>query len=230
MNQFIALLALLSFSATAADDTVSLLVSGGFHGEEVSAKNGERWLGLAQTTRGFAWQAMTIQVRKVHDPVLDAVEQATGKAIAVSGKKPILLVKGLPELAKVRVRGAFYREQGQPLQDGRVLRLAIPQGTSYRLQVLDPRKSDEGPAIHSRLMLKSEFGSQVLYEWPMGLLDQRCELVWAGDLDGDEKLDLFLKLSDHYNVTEYTLFLSSKSKAKNGKLVDRVAHFKTHGC
>ena len=70
--------------------------------------------------------------------------------------------------------------------------------------------------------------SQTLYEWPEGFDDQHCELLWAGDLNGDGKIDLFMNLSDHYNVQQMTLLLSSKGQRKS--LVERVAVFRTTGC
>ncbi len=53
-------------------------------------------------------------------------------------------------------------------------------------------------------------------------------VLWAGDLDGDGRLDLVLDESDHYNVTVTALFLSSE--AAPGALVRRVARHETTGC
>lgn len=53
-------------------------------------------------------------------------------------------------------------------------------------------------------------------------------IYWAGDLDGDGKLDLYLDLANHYNVGQYRLFLSSP--AEKGKLVKEVANFRFVGC
>jgi len=53
-------------------------------------------------------------------------------------------------------------------------------------------------------------------------------LRWAGDLDGDGKLDLILAADHHYNLSTTRLFLSSR--AKKGELVQEVAKFSTSGC
>lgn len=98
----------------------------------------------------------------------------------------------------------------------------------YRLRVADRRFGADAPEKSSRLLLESQEVTQAVYEWPSGLLDQHCELIWAGDLDGDGKLDLIMALSDHYNVVEYTLFLSSRRS--QGNLVQRVTAFVTKGC
>ena len=52
--------------------------------------------------------------------------------------------------------------------------------------------------------------------------------MWAGDLDGDGKLDLLLNLSTHYNLDSHRLFLSSM--AKKGQLVGEAAVFDAVGC
>lgn len=45
---------------------------------------------------------------------------------------------------------------------------------------------------------------------PSGLAGGASELLWAGDLDGDNKLDVLLKLPDHPAAGSYLLLLSSR--------------------
>jgi hypothetical protein len=47
-------------------------------------------------------------------------------------------------------------------------------------------------------------------------------------MDGDNKLDLYVQVSYHYNVSQRKLFLSSQ--AKRGGLVREVAELMTVGC
>ncbi|NIQ12133.1 MAG: hypothetical protein GWO23_21940 [Gammaproteobacteria bacterium] len=54
------------------------------------------------------------------------------------------------------------------------------------------------------------------------------QVLWAGDLDRDGKLDILLDLTDHYNVSAPTLLLSSMAAAN--ELVQPVAEFRTTGC
>jgi hypothetical protein len=58
--------------------------------------------------------------------------------------------------------------------------------------------------------------------------DQMITIIWAGDLDGDNKVDLIIDTSRHYNVMIPTLYLSSK--ATNGTMVKCVAMHKSVGC
>jgi len=149
--------------------------------------------------------------------------------VTVSNGTPVFLLRGADYLQRTTVRTAVFNPEGLVLPDVNALTLACNgcEG-AYRLRIADKRTRDSDPPKASRLLLERNGVEQILYEWPEGLLDQHCELVWAGDLDGDGKLDLFMNLSDHYNVTEATLFLSSRSRAD--KLVEPVAVFRTVGC
>ena len=207
---------------------VSLLLSGTFHRNEVQARTGERWYGLFHVPSGFTWRPVTITTRRVNDPVVDEDGEKTGVGVFVKGASPVVLIKGLNGLEAKKVRGVLDRPEGLDLPRSEALELSMPEERVYRLRVADRRVSDGAPQKTSRLVLEAGSQKQVLYEWPTGLLDQHCELIWAGDLDGDGKLDLFMALSHHYNVVEYTLFLSSKRSGSN--LVHRVAVFETKGC
>lgn len=152
----------------------------------------------------------------------------TGIKVAVRQGEPILLLKGLIGLSATKVQSLLYSQSGLVFPPGEALAFALPGAAPYKLHVTNRREYDDSPRAPSRLLLESNGHKQTLYEWPQGLLDEHCELIWAGDMDGDGKLDLLMVLSDHYNVLEYTLFLSSKRSS--GSLVQRVAAFRIVGC
>lgn len=58
--------------------------------------------------------------------------------------------------------------------------------------------------------------------------DASASLLFAGDLDGDGRLDLLFDTSDHYNVRQPTLFLSGEAEA--GRPVRAVARHRAVGC
>jgi hypothetical protein len=207
-------------------DSIALLTTGTFHSDEVKARSGERWIGLLHGPSGFVWRAVTIAAHPVNDPVVDEPGEKTGIEVSVPGRA-ILLTKGIPGLLGTKVRTVLDNPEGLILPEQDALELAL-NGGGYRIRVSDRRPGDDAPEKPSRLVLESAGKSQVLYEWPTGLLDQHCELLWAGDLDGDGKLDLVMILSDHYNVMETTLFLSSRHS--KGDLVKRIGKFVTTGC
>lgn len=65
--------------------------------------------------------------------------------------------------------------------------------------------------------------TQVLYSTGGFADDPHFEIVWAGDLDRDGRLDLLVDLSRKYSVHPYRLWLSSK--ASPGQLVGEAAVF-----
>jgi hypothetical protein len=206
---------------SAAIFAIALMQTGTFHGDEITARTGEQWLGLVPRGDGFVWRQLGVTVRAVEDPLLDTAGEKTGKEVAVAGGSPVILVRGFKAPAGGRVVTAMARPEGLPLAGGKALELTCRGcGPAYAL-----RLESAAPA---RLMLQSSGGAQILYEWPDGFSDQHCELIWAGDLDGDGRLDLVMNLSGHYNVSETTLFLSSTRQ--QGKLVRKAAVFRVVGC
>jgi len=84
------------FVQSARADKISLVETGeGFHGDEVKARNGEKWLGLYVTKRGAFLAESTLTIRRVIDPVIDEDERKpTGKSVSVNrSEKPLFLVK-----------------------------------------------------------------------------------------------------------------------------------------
>jgi hypothetical protein len=69
--------------------------------------------------------------------------------------------------------------------------------------------------------------TQVLYSAPENADEPAWEILWAGDLDGDGKLDLCLQLGADSSVSERILFVSTK--ATSGQLVGEFAVFATKG-
>ena len=70
-------------------------------------------------------------------------------------------------------------------------------------------------------MLWASRRSQTLVESARGFDDAYPRVIWAGDLDRDGKIDLFMNSARHYQIIEYTLFLSSA--AKDEEIVGQVA-------
>jgi hypothetical protein len=65
--------------------------------------------------------------------------------------------------------------------------------------------------------------TQVLYSADGFADEPHFDIKWAGDLDGDGKLDLVVDLSRKYSVHLYRLLLSSK--ASGAQLVGEAAVF-----
>lgn len=214
--------------AQSQPDSIVLLTTGSFHGNEVQARSGEQWLGLLPESSGFAWKPVTLTTRRVIDPFVDEAGKETGIEVSVADDDPVFLIKGAAGLLGNKVSTVLHDPEGLSFAEKDPLEFALPGHAPYRISVVHGQPGSDSPGKASLLILESGGLRQVLYEWTDGFIDQHCELLWAGDLDGDGRLDLFLNLSGHYNVMERTLFLSSGRS--EGDLVKRIAVFRTVGC
>jgi hypothetical protein len=219
-------------STGAGPAPVRLLSTGTFHGDELTARSGEVWLGLFPTASGYALRPTTLKVKAVPDPLAESENDRSGKEVTVSdAREPLFLVKAAGRLRPRAVPTAFAGDMS--LEAGSPLRLAL-HGTEYLLIVdgeraseIEQSPSDSGLPQRAKLILGAGAITQQLFA--MTSHDEASwQLLWAGDLDGDGKLDLFLDLSTHYNVSTRRLFLSTA--AKKGQAVGEVAIFETVGC
>lgn len=215
---------------------VDLLLPGQYHGDEISAQDGETWFALIVDEHGGTrLERRRVGVEAVHDPVLDDDTAATGKQVGAGEDDAVFFLRDLPGLATGSVATA-YAGHGDPLSLAGL----------DRDFVLFERKAghlhfDCDGATASRdcaLVLDHDGRSQVLGRWQghasagesqlMLGSDAWPHLRWAGDVDRDGRLDLLIDVTDHYNVSAPTLFLSTQ--AKPGELVGEAAVLRSLGC
>lgn len=210
-----------------------LLETGEFHGDEVKARTGERWLGLYVSKQKSALVPSTLRVTRVHDPIVDEhPHERTGKRVSVNRRPdPILLVRGTDRLVPGHITSVFVRPM--PLKIGSTIPLKLGRKV-HQLQVVTkgPRGDELSQAGDDvTLVLANGKTRQIIYRLKSEqnrLEAGEWKLLWAGDLDGDAKLDLYVEVSRHYNVSQRKLFLSSP--ARSGHLVREIAAFETNGC
>lgn len=209
-----------------------VLEIGEFHGEEVEAQTGEKWLGLYISDDD---QSMLLNyqltVQSVHDGIVDEPDQETGKKVSVDlPLKPIFLVNA-EWVSAGPVKTVFEGNYEKSLAPTSPIALKLA-GASYDLKVINSEDgekcSETALPKNARLVLESGESTQILYSLEECGNDPGWFLLWAGDLDGDGKLDLYLSVNQHYNVSEKKLFLSSAAGEK--ELVREVAQFVTSGC
>lgn len=211
---------------------IQLLETGGFHGDEVKARSGEKWLGLYVTKRVTLLLPSTVKIERVMDEIVDVEGEMTGKVVSVNRPdEPIFLIKNADMLKPGPAVTVYKGSQDSlhVLAEKRLVKFKLKQ-TSYQLKVISRHRS-EGEGLvppNAQLIFTDGFNSQTLYKIGSLTADASWYLLWAGDVDGDDKLDLYLSLSDHYNVSEHRLFLSSQ--ARSGQLLREVAKFRTTGC
>jgi hypothetical protein len=163
---------------------------------------GGGWIGLVESRDGFEWRRFQV--------VLKAGRVALGPTDV---EEPLFLLRGLPGLASKPVRTCFDRSETGSLYEQNPILLTC-EARAYRVEVTNANRKIAGTGA-SLLQFSHGGKTQTLYRWEKGLTDQRAEVVWAGDLDGDDRVDLVV---DHGRLT---LYLSSWAGA--GQLVGRVA-------
>ena len=211
-----------------------ILEVGEFHGDEVKAQTGEKWLGLHISGGESMLLNYQLSVEAVHDQIVDEPDQPdqkTGKKVSVDlPLEPIFLVDA-DWIRPGPVQTLFKGNYEKSLERGSTITLNLVDA-SYELKVISTEEGDKCPNAalpkNAMLVLASEGYTQVLYTLDECGNDPGWFLIWAGDLDGDGKLDLYLSVNQHYNVAEKKLFLSSQAGKK--RLVEEVAEFVTSGC
>lgn len=222
-------------------EQIQLLTLGSFHHDEVQAEDGEEWWAAMRTRTGLVLRPVRIRVQTVFDPIADAEGEATGKEVSlaepVDDDTCVFLVKGLADASERPISTLF---EGYlfvfPKQDvlfgsgahriGLASRAAKnADGTvSYELQARTlPRETGVGKMSKPQTL----YSVSGMHEGPP--FDGSCGVVeWIGDLDGDGRWDFIVNQTNHYNVNEPTLFLSTL--AEEGEIAGRAATFRTVGC
>lgn len=90
---------------------IEILRPGVFHGSQVTAKDGERWLGLVKSGSQFRLRETTMRVRRAHDGIVDTEDEKTGQEVSVAGPPPLFLVRGLGRLAGHKVTAVFQSQE-----------------------------------------------------------------------------------------------------------------------
>lgn len=222
--------------SAARSGATELLLPGDYHGDEISAEDGSTWFALIQDEHGGArLEPRRVGIESVNDPVLDGDDGATGKRVGAGQDDVLFYLRDLPDAAFGPVATA-YAGRGDPLSlAGLDHRFLLFERSAGRLR-LDCTGTDA--ARDCALVLSHEGREQVLGRWPADISAGESQLMlgddawphlrWAGDIDRDGRLDLLIDMTDHYNVSAPTLFLSTQ--AANGELVRAAAELRSVGC
>ena len=122
---------------------------------------------------------------------------------------------GVPT-ADIRSAGVVNRE----LHYRQPLRMTIGE-RRYQLAL----RGSRADLTDAKVVLTHGRETQVLYSTDGFVDEPHFDVPWAGDLDGDGKLDLVVNLSRKYSLHPYRLLLSSM--AAGGELVGEAAAFET---
>ena len=223
----IATATVLCFLLSPAARAANVLEPVDYHGDEVTAKASQSWLGLYTNENGKAELKPTkITITMVNDQIIDEDPKLkTGKRVAVPGaQKPRFLLSGIPGLKAGPVVTSPINKK-EHLEVGEQLKLKV--GTSEATLTVAGKKNKEYRNNYTITLTSGGTKQQILRHKQIGA-DTAPSLLWCGDLDGDGKIDLIMDTTDNYNVSNVAVFLSGK--AKPGSLVKKVAEQFATGC
>ncbi|HEX8734462.1 MAG TPA: hypothetical protein VF721_04015 [Pyrinomonadaceae bacterium] len=212
---------------------IKLLMHGDFHGEDVEFKTGtsKKWLGLYRKKNKYFLLATTVKIKAVPDFMYaEDSGNRSGKRVSTNHKLPnVFLLKNAEMLRAGEVKTLFDGMETESDGINRKYRRQFElNGKKYTLAVEDATEDGaEYLTGKSKMIISSGNIKQTIYEQG-GCDDCGWDLCWVGDLDKDGKPDFLLNLTNHYNVTNHRLFLSSP--AEKGEIVREVAVFGTVGC
>ena len=222
---------------------IALQPPGQFHGDEPVARDGETWLALRASADSASLTSTRLRVQATEDPLLDEPGQTSGRRVS-SALEPDPDAEGAQVVAYLRgsglvagaVRPARILERSQ---DGAPPSYRIDlAGQDHRIRTqCRPKRGSQAYSRDCTVVLIASGGAeQVLMrvdgrrEGDVTLLgdDASPGLLFAGDLDRDGRLDLIFDVSNHYNVSRPTLFLSSQ--ARDGELLHAASSYESVGC
>ena len=203
---------------------IQILYPSQFHEDETPAKSGQHWMALIDEGQSSSLRDVTIHVERVTD-VGDEPGKKSGKAISIATltrqESVIVLLRGMP-LREGAVPTARYSGEGDA---GKPLHITLPNSTTTYELAISCDGRDCPLTLSENRTLQRLF---VFNDNPYARDFKGLRVIWAGDLDGDGKLDLLVDVSNHDNASDTALYLSSK--ARSGELVGLAAILQTVGC
>jgi hypothetical protein len=214
---------------------VKILTAGVFHEDEVwEGVEQEKWFGLFKDGHGYYLRATALRAERVEDPLGEEEGQKTGWELKTAlSDTVVLLMTGSNDLADRRLSTAHLDTNAVYPGDT----LAVKFGDREYYLFATGNKEKESPnnqwyvISNYRLYLSTKVdGRQVnqLLVAHENFDDAMTHIIWAGDIDGDNRLDLIINLARHYNEGRPTLFLSKP--APPVKLLELSGQHQWVGC
>lgn len=203
---------------------------------EVIAKNGEQWLGLFEKNEKFYLK--TTQVSVKFDPKYEGYGDEDYVRLTTSDNgNPVFLLKNFGTLKPGTVESLYLRPTYDEIQRRSLYDKPVKIGYEEYFSLGDKEyviRVNRGLTKENEkvvaLMLSVDGIGQAITYLPYNSDDDTVgHPVWVGDLDRDNKLDLYLD-HDGYESCGFSSSLFLSSAAKKGELVRQVASFGTAGC
>jgi len=206
-----------------------------FHSDEIEENyNKKVWFGLFKNNNDYSLAETTVSFKRVNDPIIDENEEGkTGWEVSARAKDScLILIEKLPyfidgNISSVKIPENIYPEESFKFSYKNVEYTLFATGKKKKEQP----DSDWIVVSNYKLYLKTVVDGKEITELLVAKKnfdDQMIKVIFAGDLDDDNKLDLIIDTASHYNVTSPTLYLSKP--AEKGKAIKPVGVFVTVGC
>lgn len=203
---------------------------------EVVAKNGERWLGLFEDNQKFYLR--TTKVRVKLDPKYEGYGDDDYVSLTTSDDgSPVFLLRNARGLKSGPVESLYLRPSYEEIEKRRLYDKPTSVGyeeyfslggKEYAIRVSRGLTKENMKVV--AMTLSVDGTAQPITYLPYNSEEDTVgHPVWVGDLDGDDKLDLYMD-HDGYESCGFSSRLFLSSAAKKGELVRQVAAFGTAGC
>jgi len=215
--------------------TTKLLTEGFFHEDEVDAYElNKEWFCLFKKGKEIHLSKTKLLIERVNDPILDENEneKTAWKINTVIKDTSLILIETCPFLTERIILNYDLPEYIYPNDTISFNYL----NKDYKLFATGgKRKESENSEWYIvwnyKLYLTSNINGIEQTELLVATSrfdDNMIRILFAGDIDGDEKLDLLIDTSNHYNATSPTLYLSKP--AEEGHIIKPIATHTSVGC
>lgn len=203
----------------ASPEPVRLLRTGTFLIAPPRVPATEQWFGLQRT--GDKWAL--IKVKPSIEPAKPICGDQAAEISVVNGSDVPILLTGLKRLSEGPVTSVVNNPR--VLYPGE--RLEIGFGFSLEALGTAIRETGGNVLVNYSLWIRHRQTFQQIASFKRSAFDNPRQLVWAGDLDRDERPDLLFDFPPGDVGANYVLFLSS---LRGNQLLAKAASFSTPGC
>lgn len=206
--------------STTAKYPATILTTGQFHEDEVSKGDaGRSWYGIFQNSDGYYIDATRIVTKRVQDPVDDEGTLNGWEVKTTNSDTSLLLFAGVNGIDKHSIKPVSLSKEH--IWPGESVTYTY-NGITYTLYATGNKhkeKPDEEYYIVTsyRLFIKATINGTERTQMLVASRefdDRMTEVLFVGDIDGDNIPDLIIDSSYHYNVTIPTLYLSKPAGSK----------------
>lgn len=201
-------------NAVSENHPATILSTGQFHEDEVSKEDRNRsWYGIFQNASGYYIDTTRILTKRVQDPVDDEGTLNGWEVKTTNSDTSLLLFAGVSGLEKRQIKELTLRKK--EILPGESVTYTY-NGITYTLYATGNKHKESATSDYYivnnyRLLIKATINgterNQLLVS-SRSFDDNMIELLFTGDIDGDNIPDLIINTSNHYNVTAPALYLS----------------------